>query len=163
MSISIDQSAAKAAYPRFYQLNVMLVKNPRVIYNELEDVTYTTVPGDIVLKGTMGEEWVIPSKKLAKYELRDGRALTFDAIEEIGRDVWIPIQTAPVSPSTPPTMVVKIPVNIQGEVIAEGGIVLQVNREGIDHGDGDYVCGVDTPWPWVVNGKVFQKTYRIAD
>ena len=159
MAINFDKNEAFAAYPRFYELHVMLVETPKRFHNDLEDVNYDVESGEIVLKGTMEETWVIPEKKLVKYELRDGTPLTMDLLRSMGCDTWIPIQTRPVAANTAPTMCIRVPVEITGEVTIERGDSLKVNRIGVDHGAGDVLCGVDTPWPWVVNGKVFDNTY----
>lgn len=159
MAMSIDKKEAFAAYPKFYELHVKLVGAPHTFYNNLEDVEYDVKEGEIVLKGTMDECWVIPEKKLAKYELRDGTPLTMDVLKSMNRDTWIPIQTRPVAAGTTPTMCIRVPTEVTGEVTIERGDFLKVNRSGVDHGAGDVLCGVDTPWPWVVNGRVFDNTY----
>ena len=161
MAIEIRKTEAVAAYPKFYQLHMKLVGTAHSFHNDLEDVKYDVKEGEIVLKGTMEECWVIPEKKLAKYELRDGTPLTMEVLQSMNRDEWIPIQTRPVAPDTAPTMVIRVPVSVIGDVTIERGDVLKVNRPGVDHGEGDVLCGVDTPWPWVVNGKVFNNTYVI--
>ena len=161
MAMNFDKTQAVAAYPRFYELHVMLVKTPHTFHNDLEDVDYDVKKGEIVLKGTMNECWVMPEKKLSKYELRDGTPLTMNLLKKMDRDTWIPIQTRPVAADTAPTMCIRVPVEITGEVTIERGDSLKVNRIGVDHGAGDVLCGVDTPWPWVVNGRVFDNTYVI--
>ena len=163
MAIEFKKEQAKKAFPKFYQLHLMLVKEARTFKNTLEDVEYSGTEGEIALKGTMGEEWIIPEEKLAKYELRDGTPLTMELLKSLPADEWIPIQTRPVAPDTAPTMVIRVPVDIRGEVTIERGDTLKVNRIGVDHGKGDVLCGVDTPWPWVVNGQVFDNTYSIVD
>lgn len=159
MAMSIDKKEAFAAYPKFYELHVKLVGAPHTFYNNLEDVEYDVKEGEIVLKGTMDECWVIPEEKLAKYELRDGTPLTMDVLKSMNRDTWIPIQTRPVAAGTAPTMCIRVPTEVTGEVTIERGDSLKVNRSGVDHGAGDVLCGVDTSWPWVVNGRVFDNTY----
>ena len=163
MAMNISKSEAKKAFPKFYRLHIMVAGTPKQVYNPLEDVTYDVNPGELVLKGTESECWVIPAKKLAKYELPDGTPLTEELANGMPRDVWIPIQTRLVAPDTAPTMVIRVPVSVTGEVTIERGDVLKVNRPGVDHGKGDVLCGVDTPYPWVVNGKVFDNTYIIAE
>ena len=161
MALNIEKKNVVAAFPRFYKLHLMFMGTPRTFHNELEDVDYDVKEGEIVLKGTMDECWVIPEKKLAKYELRNGTPITMDLLKTMERDTWIPIQTRPVPANASPTWCIRVPISISGEVTIERGDSLKVNRAGVDHGAGDVLCGVDTPWPWVVNGKVFDNTYVI--
>ena len=163
MAINFNKEQAQKAFPKFYKLQIMVIDTEKTMYNPLEGVEYNLNPGEYLLRGTVGECWPIPAKKLAKYELLDGTPLTEELMAELPRGEWTDIQTRPVAPDTAPTMVIRVPVDIRGEVTIERGDTLKVNRIGVDHGKGDVLCGVDTPWPWVVNGQVFDNTYSIVD
>ena len=144
-----------------YELDVMFLGKDQDFYNPLEDVTYNGHTGEIVLRGTCGEPWIIPSKKLSKYEMLDGTPIDPD---KLPKDEWIRIRTR-VSSSV--TWMVQVPVSQTGEVKTERGDVLQCNRTGVDHGDGDWICCADDggkptlEWGcWVVNGVVQKRTYQ---
>jgi len=148
--------------PKHYELEVRVLAADEDIYNLLEDVTYHSKAGEIVLRGTCGEEWIIPQKKLKKYIHMDGRELIYEDIPSS----YIRIQTAP---SKDVTWMAQVPTYITGSVTTERGDELKFNREGVDHGTGDWICFCDdngTPtldWGmWVVNGNVIKKTYAPA-
>ena len=159
MALNIEKRNVGAAFHRFYKLHVMFIGTPRTFHNDLEDVDYNAQEGEIVLKGTLEECSVIPEKRLVKYELRDGTPLTIDILKKMDRDTWIPIQTRPVAANTSPTWCIRVPLDITGEITTERGDILKVNCSGVDHGKGDVICGVDTQWPWMVNGRVFDNIY----
>ena len=63
-----------------------------------------------------------------------------------------------------------IPAELQVEVQTAWGDVLQANRAGVPHGEGDYlVCGAgedgqpDLSDVWVVNGAIFPDTYDMTN
>lgn len=126
--------------------------------------------GEIVLKGTMNEEWIIPQEKLAKYEYPDGAKILYDELPA----EFVRIQTA-MGGKLSPVWMMQIPLDITGKITTERGDVLKVNcpvnRKGqiVPHGNGDYIvcCDKDgVPYPgwgsWVVNGCVVDRTYRRA-
>ena len=161
MKININNMKAMVA--RHYELDLKVLGTDQKIYNFLEDVTYEGKAGEIVLRGTVGEEWIIPLKKLSKYMNMDGSDINLEAISP---DMWIRIQTRE---SDAITWMVQIPVSVQGEVQTERGDILKVNNPKVEHGDGDWVCCCDDggkptlEWgAWVVNGNVVTNTYKEA-
>lgn len=170
--INIEAALAQAVrmIPKFYELDSRVLSEDEDIFNWLEDVVYNGKAGEIVLRGTMGEQWIIPEKKLAKYENLDGSDLLYPAIPAD----FTRIQTR-MSGTPAPVWMIKIPLETKGEVITERGDTLKVNcpvnRRGqnVPHADGDFiVCCDDNGRPapewgcWVVNGCVVEKTYRPA-
>ena len=169
--LNIEQLLTKKAIPmvpQHYELDIRVLGEDEEVYNWLEDVVYLAKKGEIVLKGTMSEEWVIPQKKLSKYEYLDGKKISY---EKLLTD-YVRAQTAD---SSAITWMIQIPTSITGEVTTERGDTLKVNcpvnRKGqeVPHGDGDWVCCCDNngaptlEWGcWVVNGEVVKRTYRQA-
>ena len=159
----INTNEMRPFVPTHYELDMMGLGSDRKIYNELEDVTYEGHKGEIVLKGTVGEQWIIPTQKLAKYCKMDGSEIN---LNEVTPDTWVHIQTRE-SAAVP--WMVQVPVDIKGQVTTERGDTLQVNREGVPHAEGDWVCCCDDggkptlEWgTWVVNGCVAKNTYQPA-
>ena len=52
----INTKEMRPFVPTHYELDMMVLGSDRKIYNELEDVTYEGHKGEIVLKGTVGEQ-----------------------------------------------------------------------------------------------------------
>lgn len=169
-NINIEKKLAEAVpmVAQHYQLKIRVLEKDENIFNWLEDVVYSGKAGEIVLKGTVGEEWIIPQKKLSKYVFMDGSSI---ALEQLTTE-YTDIQT---TDSDAVTWMVRVPTTITGEVTTERGDALKVNcpvnRKGqeVPHGDGDWICccdndGVPTlEWGcWVVNGEVVQRTYKPA-
>lgn len=159
--MTINTTSMVPMIPQLYELDLKVLGSEQKVYNFLEDVTYDGKPGEIVLRGTQGEEWIIPTKKLSKYCTMDGQDID---IEGISPDEYIRIKTRQ---SDSITWMVQIPVSETGEVTTERGDILKVNRPGVPHGDGDWVCCCDDngqptlEWGcWVVNGEVVKKTYQ---
>lgn len=116
----------------------------------------------IKLIGTVGEEWPVTIEKLAKtYTLIDGTPITEENIPEGVFEIkTIVDQNAETIFAERVTSEVK--------VSTSWGEVLTANREGIPHGDGDFIVYANKdgkPNPddrWVVNGMVFERTYEEA-
>ena len=136
-----------------YMIQGKMVSQDTEVYNELEDAHYTAQPNgaDVILKGTVGEEWVTKLEKVIQtYTKADGSELT---AEDFTADTYIELKT-----------------KLQVEVQTSWGDVLQANRAGVPHGEGDYlVCAVgedgqpDLTDVWVVNGAVFPSTYDMTN
>ena len=149
-----------------YLVQAKIVSVNTEIYNSLEDVSYIAHPNgeDVVLKGTLGEEWVTKLSKVAKtYTMPDGAEVTLKSFSE--SDVYIDLKTIP----TAENFAYFIPLQYKTEVKTAWGDVLHANREGVTHGDGDYlVCSAkedgkpDLSDVWVVNGAIFVKTYDLG-
>lgn len=161
--LKIDITKMVPVVARLYTLRVMVLPCDMQVYNYLEDVLYDGKPGEIVLKGTVGEDWIIPAKKLSKYCFMDGSDINMADLEH-GR--WYEIQTRD---SAAITWMVQIPLDQTGEVTTGRGDVLKVNRPGVPHAEGDWIaCSDDGGKPtlewgaWVVNGAVVKNTYKPA-
>ena len=146
---------------RHYELELKVLGSDQDVYNFLEDAHYDGKAGEIVLRGTVGEEWIIPPKKLSKYMKLDGSDIVLD---EMSPDTWISIQTRE---SNAVTWMIQIPVHQTGEIITERGDLLKVNTPGVPHDQGDWIACSNKdgkPYPqwgfWVVNGEVFKNTYQ---
>ncbi len=133
------------------------------LYNVLEDCNYITNDVKCIkLTGTVGEVWPVTKEKLAKtYTFIDGTKITADNIPEGEFEVATIVgETAEV--------VFAEQVTEQVEVETSWGEVLTANRDGIPHGDGDFIVYANKdgkPNPddrWVVNGMVFVNTYQEA-
>ena len=132
----------------------------------MEDAHYTAQPNgeDVILKGTQGEEWVTKLSKAAKtYTKPDGTEITLDDFAAL--DTYIELKTIP----TAGYFAYFIPAPYKVSVSTAWGDVLHANRDGVPHGDGDYlVCAAgedgkpDLSDVWVVNGAVFPQTYDLS-
>ena len=170
--ITMDEYLANTEFAWFatgktdYVIQGKMVSADTEVYNELEDVHYTAHPNgkDVILKGTVGEEWVTKLSKVIKtYTKPDGSALT---AEDFVADTYIDLKTIP----TTGNFACFVPAGIKVSVNTAWGDVLHVNRDGVPHGDGDYlVCAVgkdgkpDLSDVWVVNGKIFPSTYDMTN
>ena len=149
-----------------YMIQGKMVSQDTEVYNELEDAHYTAQPNgaDVILKGTVGEEWVTKLEKVIQtYTKADGSELT---AEDFTADTYIELKTKP----TTGNFASFVPAELQVEVQTSWGDVLQANRAGVPHGEGDYlVCAVgedgqpDLTDVWVVNGAVFPSTYDMTN
>lgn len=81
-------------------------------------------------------------------------------------DAVVPLRTVPSTGN----FACFVPAGIKVSVNTAWGDVLHVNRDGVPHGDGDYlVCAVgkdgkpDLSDVWVVNGKIFPSTYDMTN
>ena len=149
-----------------YTIQGKMVSAATDVYNNLEDASYTAQPNgeDVILKGTSGEEWVTKLSKVIKtYTKADGTELT---AADFAADTYIDLKTKP----TTGNFACFIPAELQVEVQTAWGDVLQANRAGVPHGEGDYlVCGAgedgqpDLSDVWVVNGAIFPDTYDMTN
>lgn len=131
------------------------------LYNYLEDCYYTTNETKCIkLIGTVGEVWPVTIEKLAKtYTLKDGTPITPVNIPEGEFEI------ATIVDETAETVFAE-QVTEQVQVATSWGEVLTANRDGVPHGEGDFIVSANKdgqPNPadrWVVNGMVFNNTYE---
>ena len=152
-----------------YTIQGMMVSKETSFHNELENVDYTaTDDGEsVVLKGTVGEQWVAKlSKVLETYTKADGTALTAEDFTG-SKDTFIDLKTK-AEPDT--NFACFVPADVRLTVNTAWGDVLTANRAEVPHGDGDYlVCTVDDAGQpnlsdvWVVNGEIFPDTYDMTN
>ena len=149
-----------------YVISGMMVNEPYDTYNFLELTDYHVEDDgvSVVLKGTLGEEWVTKlSKVLKTYTKEDGSALT-DSDLLNNKGTFIPLR-AKATPDA--NFAFYVPKNVIVEVQTAWGDVLYTNKSDTDHGKGDYlVCNNKDGQPdlsdvWVVNGAVFETTYKL--
>lgn len=147
-----------------YTIQGMMVSKDTSFHNDLENVDYTaTDDGEsVVLKGTVGEQWVTKLEKVLKtYTKADGSALTEKDFTE-NKDTFIDIKTK-AEPNT--NFACFVPADVRLTVNTAWGDVLHVNDPASEHGYGDYlVCPNKDGKPdfsdvWVVNGAIFGNTY----
>ena len=143
-----------------YAMKAEVVAIGTEIYNFLEDCHYTTNEAKCVkLIGTIGEEWPVTLEKLAKtYTLADGTPITQENIPAGVFDIVTIVDDSAETIFAEQTIE-------QTKVSTSWGEVLTANREGVPHGDGDFIVFANKdgkPNPddsWVVNGMVFNNTY----
>ena len=150
-----------------YTIQGMLVSKETSFHNELENVDYTaTDDGEsVVLKGTVGEQWVTKiDKVLETYTKADGTALTEEDFTG-SKDTFIDLKTK-AEPDT--NFACFVPADVRLTANTAWGDVLHVNDPSSEHGYGDYlVCPNKDGAPdfsdvWVVNGAVFPNTYDVT-
>ena len=167
---------------RDYDIYVSIPVKGTEVHNYLEGSDYiTSDKKPFVLHGTVGEEWTIDGKKLAKtYEFMDGTPIT--AKELLRRvehteqgDVLGVTHIRTKRDNTPdiiePTnFAIFIPKEIENfPVQTSWGEILLANRPEVPHGEGDFlVCAMTEDGKpnlqdvWVVNGEVFTSTYDLS-
>ena len=150
-----------------YTIQGMMVSKDTTFHNDLENVDYTaTDDGEsVVLKGTVGEQWVTKlSKVLETYTKADGTALKAEDFTN-SKDTFIDLKTK-AEPDT--NFACFVPKDVRLTVNTAWGDVLHVNDPVSEHGYGDYlVCPNKDGKPdfsdvWVVNGAIFANTYDVS-
>lgn len=144
-----------------YTMSAEKVPAGTELYNYLEDCHYTTDASKCIrLIGTVGEEWPVTIEKLVKtYTFADGTHITAENIPE-GE-----FKIATIVDETAVTIFAEETTE-QVKVTTSWGEVLTANRDGIPHGNGDFIVYANKdgqPDPddrWVVNGEVFINTYK---
>ena len=131
------------------------------VHNFLEDADYTTSEKKpVILTGTRGEQWTVTLQKLAEtYNYADGTPIDIEALPHVSFAI------TPIVGENAPIIFAELTTE-QEKIETSWGEVLTANRDGIPHGDGDYIVyaddGTGNPNPnnrWVVNGLVFVDTY----
>lgn len=162
MIITIILSDMQAMVKRDYTVDIKLLASAQKVYNYVEDVQYACKPGDVIIRGTVGEEWMkIEPRNFDEYVKMDGSEVKF---EDLVPDQWTTVRNVETSKVT---WMVRIPIYITCDVRTENGECFKVNKLGIDHGAGDYIACFDRngkptfEWgAWVVNGVVADNMYR---
>ena len=117
-----------------------MVSKETKFHNDLENVDYTaTDDGEsVVLKGTVGEQWVAKlDKVLETYTKADGTALKAEDFTN-AKDTFIDLKTK-AEPDT--NFACFVPRDVRLTVNTAWGDVLHVNDPSSEHGYGDYlVC-----------------------
>ena len=150
-----------------YSVTIRLPKKKEHIENPFEPAKYT-VEADgskVIVTGTKGEEWPVSLEKaLSIYAKPDGTGFTAEELERGS--------ISAVTHESPyfNLLAIRIPVETMVSVRTAWGSQI-ANREGIEHGDGDYLIvrktpdgRPDTESPvGIVNGSIFRETYRTAE
>lgn len=140
-----------------YKVTARKVPIGTKVHNFLEKADYVVSEGQVVLTGTLGEQWPSSISKVIKsYTHNNG-----DELEENDfGDFDLEISTR-VSANAP--ILLAYMVQDQVEVATSWGDILIANANGVPHGSGDYIIATDETLKdvWVVNGEVFNKTYKI--
>lgn len=131
------------------------------VYNHLEDCHYVTNEQKcIILTGTAGEQWPVTFEKLVK---------TYDAVFPLyGRTEIKDFEgTITVSPKASADFIYAYQTKEKVDVVTSWGEILHANRDGVPHGDGDFIVfaadrsgKINKDDSWVVNGEIFLKTYE---
>lgn len=157
-----------------YKIHAYMPPEGTRVHNKLENANYVT-NGDqpFVLRGTVGEEWVIAPKKLmSTYTFANGKPITEEALSSrIIKTVANGKTCSIIKPfvvMTKPSVdvwAIHVPTKYVFEVATSWGDKLTINRPGIPHGQGDHIVCADANGKpnlqdrWVVNGEIFRTTY----
>lgn len=150
-----------------YTVQAMMVSQEISFHNDLEVTDYTVTDDgvSVVLKGTVGEQWVSKLEKVMKtYTKTDGTPVTAEDFAQ--KDVFIELKTK-AAPDT--NFALFVPKGTSVTVNTAWGDVLHTNLPNAPHGEGDYlVCSSVDGQPdlsdvWVVNGAVFPTTYDMTN
>lgn len=145
-----------------YTMKAEKVVEGTKLYNYLENCEYITNGKKCIkLTGTVGEVWPVTIEKLAKtYTFIDGTLITTDNIPEGEFEIATIVgKTAEI--------IFAEQVTEKVQVATSWGEVLTANRDGVPHGEGDFIVyankdGAPNPEDrWVVNGMVFINTYEV--
>lgn len=145
-----------------YNMQVGIADKEQTFHNPLEDADYTVKPGDIILKGTVGEMRTTKLEKALKtYKMPDGTPLTEEYLNQ-HRGSFVDVKSEG-APNT--NFALRVPEDISF-IVPTSWAELTVNKPGIDNGHGGMlVCRPDKFGRpdlndvWVVNGKIFETTY----
>lgn len=158
-----------------YMVSVKLPETGTEVQNFLENSHYKTDDKkEFVIRGTVGETWVIDATKLGKtYTFEDGTPFTKDEFLKRASenpDVYQRLTTI-VGGDTPTNYAFKLPSDaINFPIDTSWGDTLYANNPDVPHGDGDFVvASIDENGlpnlndTWVVNGLVFESTYDMGE
>ena len=142
----------------------MYMPGPGVkVHNILENSDYeTNDTKPVVLVGTVGEEWTVNTKKLMTAYTYNSKPITEDVIKNELADGNKHVIRTIAGAETMFAFQTKEKIKVS----TSWGEVLEANRDGIEHGDGDYIiCASKDGLPnfdntWVINGLIFPKTYK---
>lgn len=172
MANSFDMNGLqfKGTRKKEYTVYVCMPPKGTKVTNKLEGASYTTnEERPFVISGTVGEQWVIDAGKLIKtYCFANGMELSPDTLKarvKNGMIEWMHLKTRPFG-SGEMYFAAHLPLSVKNyPVQTSWGDVLYANRDGVPHGNGDFlVCPSVNGQPnpndmWVVNGEVFATTY----
>ena len=146
-----------------YDIQMYMPGPGKKVHNFLEDSYYETDDNKpVILVGTVGEEWTVQTNKLMKAYTYEGKPITEDIIKNKLSDGEKHTITAIAGAEK----MFAYQTKEQQEVNTSWGETLKSNRDGIEHGDGDYIiCASKDGSPnfdntWVINGLIFPKTYK---
>lgn len=133
---------------------------PGVVYNCLEDAYEKVSDTGYVVTGIVGEMWPISEKAVRKYQVNP-ECITAEPIEVD----TVELDTVYAAVQIPNDMPFTLEVDYGEKAILQG------NRSGIAHGDGDYILlttkfvnGIYYPdfedSGRIINGKIFNKLYK---
>lgn len=155
-----------------YEIWATIAQPGVTVKNILELSEYVTDANKcVVLSGTLGEQWTVTLKRLAEtYTFATGEGINIGSIVKHMRhasDGWMKVATIP-GQLVNYAMFLDINQFRNVPISTSWGELLFANRDGIDHGDGDFlVCGMNPDGSpnfndmWVVNGKIFLGTYNL--
>lgn len=120
-----------------------------VVYNKLEMAEESVEGFDYVVTGIVGEMWPITRDALIGYEIDDESEI---------EDYPKPFMTKRADSEY---YAIMIPGEIKFQVHLANGIVLNGNKEGAQHGNGDYVLcnSLELKNYRIVNGDIFDRMY----
>lgn len=156
---------------KIYFVGAMVVDKQFEFNNEFGEGHYLAKTGDIILKGTCGEHWIVPISKVvgekAKYEM-NGNPIN---ISEITRGHALDADFTTIASKESKTIIWATRITkADVQVVSPEGRVLTVNNSKYEHGEGDMICCSDNDGKpsfesgyWVVNGMVFENTYKLAE
>lgn len=163
-----DPSQYEKCKKTFYKIHVYVPEIGTKVHNYLENSDYVTnEKKPYVLVGTVDEEWTVDSARLIKTYTYNGKKITEDVLKQLSDGNQHEIETI-VNADASYLWCVQVPKNEKVKVQTSWGETLEANRNGIPHGDGDYILadnkdGIpDMSNRWVVNGKVFKTTYEFV-
>lgn len=155
-----------------YEIWATIAQPGVTVKNKLELSEYTTdLNKCVVLSGTAGEQWTVTLKKLAEtYMFATGESIKLSSITrhmKHSTDGWMKVATIP-GQLVNYAMFLDINQFRNVPISTSWGERLFANRDGIEHGAGDFlVCGMNPDGSpnfndmWVVNGKIFLSTYNL--
>ena len=161
-----DPSNYKRTRKKDYELWARVCPAGVKIHNFLENADYvTSTENQVVLSGTLGEQWVIPNAELVKrYRTLEGYSITEKTVKRM-KEQWVKVRP---NPSMGILFACFVPSFQQGIIQTAQGIQLAINNPSVSHGKGDFIVCMANPngTPnlnnrWVVNGSVFATTYDI--
>ncbi len=151
-----------------YTVEAKMVSEPTHIFNKLELVNYDVTDDNVsvILKGSLGEEWVTKvSKVINTYTTVDGSELSEDFFTSHKNEY----QTIKTKPAKNANFALFVPKNTVLTVETAWGDTLYTNKSEVDHAKGDYlVCRNNNGEPdltdvWVVNGAQFRVNYDLTN
>ena len=124
-----------------YTVEAMMVSVETSFHNDLEVTDYTATDDgvSVVLRGTVGEQWVSKlSKVMTTYTLPDGSPVTEETFAV--KDTFVTLRTISALGTN---FAMYVPLDVSVTVETAWGDVLHTNLDNAPHGQGDFlVCRV---------------------